>query len=132
METVTRVAAVIVKEGNILMVINHDYGDLWFPGGKIEKGESDRECLQRELREEVDLNLKSMKFFGKYTNESPYSNHLTENRIYIAQAQGNPNPGFEIDEHVWLSKEDFENERYSMIEINQKEIIPDLIQERVF
>jgi len=37
-------------------------GDLWeFPGGKIEKGETAQKALKRELKEEIDVELKSAK-----------------------------------------------------------------------
>lgn len=35
-----------------------DHGGLWeFPGGKIEEGEAPFAALQREIKEEVDLNI---------------------------------------------------------------------------
>ncbi|RKO92980.1 NUDIX hydrolase domain-like protein, partial [Blyttiomyces helicus] len=42
-------------------------GDRWsghmaFPGGKVERGESDREGAEREMREEVGIDLRSDEF----------------------------------------------------------------------
>ena len=51
------VAAVIVREGKIFAT-QRGYGewkDWWeFPGGKMEPGESARDALVREIREELD------------------------------------------------------------------------------
>lgn len=60
MRTVRVVAAVIEKEGRI-MIARRAYGDLaglWeFPGGKYEEGESGEEAIVREIAEEFDAKL---------------------------------------------------------------------------
>ena len=52
-------AAVIERDGRILVGLrmkNDTYGGYWeFPGGKIEPGENTRECLRRELEEELAI-----------------------------------------------------------------------------
>ena len=52
-------AAVIQRDGRILVGLrmkNDSYGGFWeFPGGKIEPGEDTRECLKRELKEELAI-----------------------------------------------------------------------------
>jgi len=53
------VAAVIEREGKYLITQRKPkaiFPLLWeFPGGKVEKGESDRDALKRELKEEMDV-----------------------------------------------------------------------------
>jgi A/G-specific adenine glycosylase len=54
-------AAVIRKKGRILIAqrpMEGMLGGLWeFPGGKLEPGESLEECLQREIREELGIEI---------------------------------------------------------------------------
>lgn len=61
MKTIEVVAAVI-KEGDKVFVTRRDYGDfenMWeFPGGKVEAGESKEEALIREIKEELELDIK--------------------------------------------------------------------------
>jgi 8-oxo-dGTP diphosphatase len=59
MKTVIVVAALIIEQGEILITQRRKdapHGLLWeFPGGKVKEGEEPREALQRELREELDV-----------------------------------------------------------------------------
>ncbi len=52
------VAAAIICHDNKVFATQRGYGewkDWWeFPGGKIERGESPQEALQREIKEELD------------------------------------------------------------------------------
>ncbi len=53
------VAAAVLEQGGRLLAVRRNYGEykgFWeFPGGKIEPGESPREALERELREELEI-----------------------------------------------------------------------------
>lgn len=42
-----------------------------FPGGKIEKGETDKEALQRELLEELSISIKIKSFYVTVVHEYP-------------------------------------------------------------
>ncbi len=54
-------AGIIMKEGRVLLAKRAKFshlGGLWeFPGGKIEQGETSLECLQRELAEELHIQI---------------------------------------------------------------------------
>jgi 8-oxo-dGTP diphosphatase len=66
-------AAVIEREGKILLLRRAPGQKLegrWeFPGGKVEHGESDEACLERELREELGIIGRA----GAHVCDSAYS-----------------------------------------------------------
>jgi len=61
-------AALIIERGKILITQRKEgasLGLLWeFPGGKIEECEEPRQALQRELQEELGIEVKVGPFFG--------------------------------------------------------------------
>lgn len=64
-----RVYAIIEHFGKILLIREHYAGEnlIKFPGGGLEYGEGIIEALERELKEELSLELKSFTHF--YTQE---------------------------------------------------------------
>ncbi|MGG3803960.1 (deoxy)nucleoside triphosphate pyrophosphohydrolase [Metabacillus fastidiosus] len=98
------VGAVIVEDGKILCAQRGPDKSLpfkWeFPGGKIEKGETPQEALQREIREEMDCEVE----VGEQIEYTAYEYdfgivHLTT--FYCKLINGTPN----LTEHVsiqWL------------------------------
>lgn len=62
-------AAIILKENKILIAQRAPGENLagkWeFPGGKIEPGETPQECLKREIREEFDVDIEVLNYFGE-------------------------------------------------------------------
>ena len=65
MKTIKVVAAIIcddMKEKNKIFATARGYGELkggWeFPGGKVEPGETSQQALIREIREELDTEIK--------------------------------------------------------------------------
>lgn len=70
------VAGLIYKGGNVL-IAKRSTGDpnvlgKWeFPGGKVEPGETDEEALEREFKEEFELEIKANKFIINNICEYP-------------------------------------------------------------
>lgn len=65
METIKVVAAIIVKDKKVLAT-QRGYGEFinqWeFPGGKVEPGETKKEALIREIKEELNVLIEIEKF----------------------------------------------------------------------
>ena len=65
MKTIEVVAA-IIRKGDKIFATQRGYGewkDWWeFPGGKMEPGETPEEALAREIREELDTEIRVDKF----------------------------------------------------------------------
>jgi len=68
-------AAIIIKDNKVLIAQRAPAENLagkWeFPGGKTELGETPQECLRREIREELEVDIEVLDFFG----ESIYAYH---------------------------------------------------------
>lgn len=62
-------AAIIVKDNQVLIAQRAPGENLagkWeFPGGKIELGETPQECLKREIKEELDVDVVVLDFFAE-------------------------------------------------------------------
>ncbi len=79
MKTIEVVAA-IVQDGERIFATQRGYGEFkdgWeFPGGKIEAGETKEAALVRELREELDMEIKIVELFETVEYDYP-DFHLT-------------------------------------------------------
>jgi len=64
-------AAIIINNGKVLIAQraeNQQLAGKWeFPGGKVEPGETPEECLKREIKEELGINIEVNDFFGEST-----------------------------------------------------------------
>ena len=74
------IGLVIDKKERILLVQMIDYGDNhWrFPGGGVDKGESDNNALLRELEEELQTNKFEIVKKSKHVNKYDWSDEVIE------------------------------------------------------
>jgi 8-oxo-dGTP diphosphatase len=127
MDKYIRIAAIIIKNKKILY-LKGDGPELWTPGGKPEQGETDEECLRRELHEEINAELQSMKFFKTYEYDSYFHpGRMVEERVYFATIIGNLTSLAEIHELIWISKDEYR--KYKIIPLNTP-LILDLIKNK--
>jgi len=63
------VAAIIANDGRVLIArrdANQNLAGKWeFPGGKLEPGETPKQCLEREIKEELGIVIAVDGFLGK-------------------------------------------------------------------
>ena len=65
------VAGGILKENGLYLIAQRkkddDYGLRWeFPGGKLREGETGEECIVRELKEELNIDVEVMGFYDEF------------------------------------------------------------------
>ena len=113
MKTIEVVAAIILRDGQVFAT-QRGYGEFqgwWeFPGGKIEAGESPKEALKREIREELDAEIEVGELLQ--TVEWDYPNfHLTMHCFICSLLS----ESLHLNEHeaaIWLSSETLRSVRW--------------------
>jgi len=88
-------AALIFRDNKLLITLRHaksHLGGLWeFPGGKREAGETFEQCLVREIREELGVEIAVGELFEEIRHDYPEKSvHL---KFFICQLlSGEPQP----------------------------------------
>ena len=130
-ERLMKVGLLWIEDGLLLLCEPHAYRQLILPGGRIEEGESDLECLLREIREElgpdVELDRSSLTRFGQFTREAANRPQATVTiEAYLGRLSGEPVASDEIRELHWVNPA-WEGVPFSPIVA--KDIIPALVKE---
>lgn len=79
------VSSAIIIKGTKIFITQRGYGefkDKWeFPGGKLEKGESPEDCIVREIKEELDADIKIIKYLSTIEYSYPTFHLIMHNFI---------------------------------------------------
>lgn len=82
---ITVVAALIEKDGKYLIARRSTgseevLGKWEFPGGKVEKDETEMQAIEREIMEEFDMRVKAIRFLTN--NICEYPSKIVDLRLY--------------------------------------------------
>ncbi len=106
-----KVAAAIIRKDGLIFATQRGYGeykDYWeFPGGKLEAGESPREALCREIREELNSEIRVEEHLMTVEYDYP-AFHLSMDCFFASVLEGH----LELKEHEaarWLRPEELES-----------------------
>lgn len=106
MKTIEVVAA-IIRDGNKIFATQRGYGEFkdgWeFPGGKMEEGETPKQALVREIKEELDTIIEVGELLDTVEYDYPEF-HLTMHCFLCTVKSGN----LVLNEHKaakWLTKD---------------------------
>ena len=107
MKSIVVTAAVIERDGSFLVTRRqqgvHLEGYWEFPGGKCDDGESLVDCLTRELREELDVDVR----VGDevFTTTHAYPERSVELHFFACELMGEPRPVLG-QEMRWVRREE--------------------------
>ena len=110
LKTIEVVAAIIIKD-NKIFATQRGYGEFkggWeFPGGKVEAEESLEDALVREIKEELDADIRVRELFE--TVEYDYPNfHLTMH-CFVCDLLSEDFVLREHDDARWLGKDELDS-----------------------
>jgi len=126
-----RVSAVIIRNKKILLVTGHNSKAHWTPGGGVEENESLEEALKREIKEELNAEVKSSKDYLNYDSEHLMSHKPIRIYCYIVEINGTVKPQKEITSIKWCSKEDIKKRRVIITAGIKDILIPQLIEDNL-
>src|SRR2546426_10778688 len=106
--TIDVAAGLIFRDDKLLITKRYDdahLGGLWeFPGGKLEAKETLEQCLARELREELGIEVKVGELVESITHEYPGKTvHL---KFFVCEWQKNEPQALGCSEWKWVKAEE--------------------------
>lgn len=103
------VAALVMREGQLLLVRKQGTAAFMQPGGKIDPGEDALACLRRELAEELGCGFDEAGARRIGLFQAPAANEpgrTVEADLYEVSLIGAPGPRAEIAELAWIDPRD--------------------------
>ena len=124
------VGAAIIKDGKYLIAKRSARQGLAnkyeFPGGKIEKGETPEEALKREIKEELNLDIKVKELIDTCSRYNSSRDKIINLSVYECAIEGDETPSPQEDQEVnWTSVDDFENLDWANNDISIAQTIVD-------
>ncbi|MFO7765091.1 MAG: (deoxy)nucleoside triphosphate pyrophosphohydrolase [Pelovirga sp.] len=97
-------AAIIIHQQKVLLTLRPEdkrLGGYWeFPGGKLEAGESPHAALHRELREELDIEVKIEHLLEKVHHRYTWGHVRIDG--YLCSYTGGTIRHLEVADHAWV------------------------------
>jgi 8-oxo-dGTP diphosphatase len=106
-QDIYKAAGIIIQDRKLLFTRAKDMDFFIDPGGKIEQGETAKQALARELKEELSIEVdeSDLEFFGEFVAEAANHKGKTVNMqaFVVKKWQGTIIPDSEIEELRWLT-----------------------------
>ena len=119
------VVAAVIRSGDRIFATQRGYGEFkgwWeFPGGKMEAGETPRQALEREIREELEAGIEVGDLIRTVEWDYP-AFHLTMHCYWCALTSAS----LRLNEHAsarWLGKEELHSVRWLPADVSVLEDI---------
>lgn len=108
-----KVVAALIEKDNKVLIAKRSTGDhnvigKWeFPGGKVELGENEFSAIEREIKEEFELDIKAKEFL--INNICEYPTKIVDLRLYSCEYMGGNFNLHDHSEYKWVSKDELMN-----------------------
>lgn len=89
---------------------SHLAGFWEFPGGKQEIGETLEECLEREIKEELDMEVRAEKLL--LTMDHEYENRIISLYLFLCTQLGGEPKALGCEELRWVNPDDLRQYRF--------------------
>lgn len=112
-------AAVIVNDDKVLIAqrqtgCNYEYK--WeFPGGKLERGETPEECIVREIKEELDMEIKPLDLYNVV--DFKHKEKAAKMFVFLSKLIRGEGTPIECNDFKWVSKSELDMYQFTPADI---------------
>jgi 8-oxo-dGTP pyrophosphatase MutT (NUDIX family) len=107
---IDKVALIHIENRKLLHARSRDRDAYYMPGGKRKGNETDVEVLQREIKEELNVDIlpKTLAYYGEFTAHAHNKpdNVFVRIKCYTGDFVGQPTPANEVVELKYLDNSD--------------------------
>lgn len=125
-----KVVAALIENDNKYLIAKRSTGDpnvfgKWeFPGGKVEINENEKHAIEREIKEEFELEIKAKDFL--INNVCKYPTKTVDLRLYKCEYISGKFNLHDHSEYVWVEKNDILNYDLAPADIPLAEFVKEL------
>lgn len=107
------VVAALIEKDNMYLIAKRSTGDenvlgKWeFPGGKVEPNENEMHAIEREIKEEFELNIKAIKYITN--NVCEYPTKIVNLKLYECEYIDGEFKLHDHSEYKYISKDEILN-----------------------
>ena len=125
MKVNVRISGIVFKEGKIALVkhensFNGDYYLL--PGGGLERDETIEECVLREVKEEIglDVKVKTLAYYEDVVSKDDHTLHLIFKCEIVGGKIENLDPDKKVKEIVFVDEDEFKKVKFFPKKLKEK------------
>ncbi len=130
MADINKIAALCIRDKKLLIVHKKNVGYISL-GGKINPGETDFQCIEREVKEEIGCTAKNPKLFATFEGPTHDFKQTLRMVCYFCDIEGEIklNPHDNVDGYLWIGREDYKKIEKELAHMLKANIIPELIKQ---